>query len=333
MIIKENINIKHLNTFGFDVVARWYAEFSCVEELAEIINELEGRRFYVLGGGSNSLFTGDYEGVIIHPVSKGITLISETASSVTLRAEAGVVWDDFVAYCVSNNYFGAENLSLIPGTVGAAPVQNIGAYGVEAKDVIQTVYYYDLLEQKPSSISKADCMFGYRDSVFKHSLKSRAIVTHVDFCLSKNFTPNTEYGNITSSLNSDTPLTAKVLRDTIIDIRSSKLPDPTVIGNGGSFFKNPVVSKDCYTRLKEKYPNIAHYPDKHGVKLPAGWLIDQAGWKGYREGTVGVHDKQALVLVHYGGGCGSEIVSLANKIIKSIEQNYGIVLHPEVNFI
>lgn len=322
-------NLKLYNTFGIDVCCSEYIEFEDVRDLNISFNG----KWYVLGGGSNTLFTSDFDGLILHPIGRKITLLEENEDFVLVRAEAGVVWDDFVHYAVENGYYGAENLSWIPGSVGASPVQNIGAYGSEAKDIIDSVEYYDTQLKEVLVIRGENCQFGYRDSIFKQSLAGRVVVNSVTFRLSKQFTPNVRYGNITNELDPAIELTAKVLRETIIKIRKAKLPDPEVIGNGGSFFKNPVVSQEKFQEIQSIHPKIPFYADPHGVKIPAGWLIDTAGWKGYVEGAVGVHRDQALVLINYGGGGGADVIALANKIIEDINKKFGIRLSPEINII
>lgn len=321
-------NLKSYNTFGVDVCCSRYVEFRTADDLKNIA--FEGR-WYVLGGGSNTLFCCDFDGLILHAVSNTIEVVEQGCDFVMVRADAGVVWDDFVRYCVDNSYYGAENLSWIPGSVGASPVQNIGAYGSEAKDIIHHVEYYDILEKCVKTIQAHECAFGYRDSIFKNALKDRVVVLSVVYRLDKTFTPNVKYGNITAELDADVTLTAKLLRETIVKIRKAKLPDPDVIGNGGSFFKNPIVSQEKFCALQACYPKMPFYNDSKGVKIPAGWLIDTAGWKGFRDGAVGVHRDQALVLVNYGGGTGMEVIDLAHRIIADIDKKFGIALSPEIN--
>lgn len=323
-------NLKPYNTFGIDVNCSQYVEFKDVSELG---SDLFSGRWYVLGGGSNTLFTSDFDGVIIHPVSCGISVVEDRPDHVLVRAQAGVVWDDFVSYTVEHGFYGAENLSWIPGSVGASPVQNIGAYGSEAKDIIYEVEYYDTVLKRVEVIKAKDCAFEYRNSIFKNSLAGRVVVNSVVYRLSKTFTPDIKYGNISAELDPAVEVTAQIVRDTIIRIRKTKLPDPVVIGNGGSFFKNPIVSQAKFKEIQATYPKMPFYGDPHGVKIPAGWLIDTAGWKGYVEGAVGVHRDQALVLVNYGGGTGGEVMALAEKIIEDIEGKFGIRLSPEINIL
>lgn len=332
MIVKDK-NLKPLNTFSFDVMAAEYAEFSHVEHLREILRSAKSRKWYLLSGGSNTLFSAHYDGLIIHPVGSGIVIEKETDMEAFVRVEAGVVWDDFVVFALDNGFYGVENLSIIPGLVGAAPVQNIGAYGVEAKDVIESVEVYLLEDDEVITLNAAECMFAYRDSVFKKELLGKAIVLSVLFRLSKTFTPVLKYGNLTSVLGEEGTFTAHELRNKIIEVRESKLPDYKVIGNGGSFFKNPIVTERMADELKAKYPNMPTYPDEKGVKIPAGWLIEQAGWKGYREGDAGVYEKQALVLVNFGEASPKDIIMLANRIIDSVREKFGVLISPEINII
>lgn len=324
------MNLKSYNTFGIDVNCRELIAFDDAKVLDKVFETISGK-WYVLGGGSNTLFTKDFDGVIIHPQNIGIEVVEENDDNVLICAQAGVEWDDFVSYCVANNYYGAENLSLIPGSVGASPVQNIGAYGCEAKDIIARVEYYDTVDRCVKNIEAKDCEFGYRDSIFKNSLAGMVVVVSVTFRLSKYFKANVKYGNITNELDPNRELTASLLRDTIIRIREAKLPNPKLIGNGGSFFKNPIVTRQKFEELQKSYPKMPYYDDPKGVKIPAGWLIDTVGWKGKRDGLVGVHSEQALVLVNYGGGTGGDVMALAGKIICDVESRFGINLSPEIN--
>ncbi len=325
--MEYNKELKDKNSFGFNITAKRYVEFSKAEELPSIFEEIANDNYIILGGGSNILFTDNYNGVVIHPVGKSTQVITESETDIFIRAEAGVVWDDFVSYCTDKGYYGAENLSAIPGSVGASPVQNIGAYGVEAKDIINSVEYYDIDSGEIRILSNKECAFGYRNSIFKTKVKG--VVTAVCFKLSKLFNAVLSYSALKDRIKKE-DITAAEIRTIICDIRDSKLPNPALIGNGGSFFKNPVVTKEKFEELISKYPTMPSYADALGVKLSAAWLIDNDGWRGYRDGAVGVHDKQALVLVHYGDGCGSEIVALAKKIIDSVNSRYGVILTPEV---
>jgi UDP-N-acetylmuramate dehydrogenase len=339
LAIQSNVNLKPFNTFGFSVHTDSLLEVESMETLKMLLNDptFEQPRF-ILGGGSNILFTQNFHGLVIKMVIKGIEVIQENEEHIWLRVGAGEVWHDFVMYCVSHNYGGVENLSLIPGTVGASPIQNIGAYGVEVKETIDTVEAIDLTTGSYCTFSNADCVFGYRDSVFKQrAFKGKYIITHVVFKLTKHnhkFVIN--YGAIKDLLNQspDQPLSIKAISDVVIHIRKSKLPDPAVIGNAGSFFKNPTISKSQYEVLQKEFPAMPSYPvDEHHVKVPAGWLIEQCGWKGKTFDAIGVHKQQALVLVNYGGGKGHEVWQLAQRILSSVKDKFNIELHPEVNIL
>lgn len=333
MIIIKDKNLKSLNTFALDVVASEYAEFSDLEQLREILRSSKSKKWYLLSGGSNTLFSSDYNGLVIHPVGRSMFVERENEKEAFVRVEAGVVWDDFVSYTLDEGFYGAENLSLIPGLVGASPVQNIGAYGVEAKDVIESVEVYLIEDDDVITLTTDECMFEYRDSVFKKELHGKAIVLSVLFRLSKTFIPILKYGNLTSVVGEEGSFTASELREKIIEIRESKLPDYNVIGNGGSFFKNPIVTERMADELKMKHPSMPTYPDEKGVKIPAGWLIEQAGWKGFREGDAGVYEHQALVLVNFGGASPKDIIMLANRIIDSVREKFGVLISPEINII
>lgn len=332
MIIKDK-NLKSLNTFALNVKASEYAEFSDVEQLRAILRSSKSRKWYLLAGGSNTLFSCHYEGLIIHPVGNTITVERETETDVFVRVAAGVVWDDFVTFALDNGFYGIENLSIIPGLAGAAPVQNIGAYGVEAKDVIESVEVYLVEDDEMITLTAPECMFGYRDSVFKKELLGKAVVMSVLFRLSKAFVPVLKYGNLTAVVGEEGSFTAHELRNKIIEIRESKLPDYKVIGNGGSFFKNPIVTERMADELRAEHPAMPSYPDEKGVKIPAGWLIEQAGWKGYREGDAGVYEKQALVLVNFGDATPKDIIMLANQVINSVREKFGVLISPEINII
>ncbi|MCE7068342.1 UDP-N-acetylmuramate dehydrogenase [Dyadobacter sp. CY326] len=338
MQIQSNYSLRHLNTFGLESIASFFVEVASVAELTEILRDPEWKQMpkFVLGGGSNVLFTRDIDALVIHPAITGINIIKEDENEIILKAGAGENWHAFVMHCVAKGYGGVENLSLIPGTVGAAPMQNIGAYGVEIKDVVQSVEAVAIADGKTTVFSKEDCEFGYRESVFKKALKGQYIVTGVTFVLSKKPVLNIGYGDVQKTLaemNVTNP-TIKDVSDAVIQIRRSKLPDPAQIGNAGSFFKNPEISSGQYEALKTSFPTIPGYRVSDTmVKVPAGWLIEQAGWKGYREGTIGVHEKQALVLVNYGGGEGTDIKALSEKVQDSVETKFGVRLSAEVNFI
>lgn len=289
--------------------------------------------FLHIGGGSNLLFTKDYDGLILHSCIEGIEVTEEDERTVSVRVGAGVVWDDFVAYCVAHGWYGAENLSLIPGEVGAGAVQNIGAYGVEVKDLITAVETVNIQgDQRVYSIE--ECGYAYRNSIFKRPENKSVFITYVRFRLSKEEYYTLDYGTIRQELGKYPELTLPVVRKVIIDIRESKLPDPKVMGNAGSFFMNPIVSKERLLALQQEYPQIPYYELSDGqVKIPAGWMIDQCGWKGKSLGPAAVHDKQALVLVNRGGAKGSDIIALSDAVRASVREKFGIDIHPEVNFV
>lgn len=322
------------NTFGLDVEAAVFLEYDSVEELERLIAAGYITSPYLhIGGGSNLLFTDDYKGVILHSRIGGIEVLAEDDENVTVRVGAGVVWDDFVAYCVEHKWYGAENLSLIPGEVGASAVQNIGAYGVEVKDLISSVETVN--SQGVRRVYSVDeCGYAYRDSIFKRPEMKQVFVTHVCFRLSKQKRYTLDYGAIRQELEKYPVVELGILRQVIIRIRESKLPDPKVLGNAGSFFMNPVVSREVFEALQGQYPQMPFYElDTDKIKIPAGWLIEQCGWKGKSMGAAAVHDKQALVLVNRGGATGADIVALSDAIRASVLEKFGIEIHPEVNFI
>lgn len=322
------------NTFGIDVSAARFLEYASVEELQQLIAQgAVTTPFLHIGGGSNLLFSKDYDGLILHSRIEGIEVTEEDARSVSVRVGAGIVWDDFVAYCVERGWYGAENLSLIPGEVGASAVQNIGAYGVEVKDLITAVETVNIQGEK-RVYSVGECEYAYRDSLFKRPENKSVFVTHVSFRLSKEAYYTLDYGTIRQELDKYPELTLPVVRKVIIDIRESKLPDPKVMGNAGSFFMNPIVPKEKLVDLQQEYPRIPYYELPDGrVKIPAGWMIDQCGWKGKALGPAAVHDKQALVLVNRGGAKGSDIIALSDAVRASVREKFGIDIHPEVNFV
>ncbi|MGE0088005.1 MAG: UDP-N-acetylmuramate dehydrogenase [Bacteroidales bacterium] len=334
--IKENFSLKKYNTFGFDIKCAYFSIFLNTNELKDTLLFAKEKKIslLILGGGSNVLFTGDYNGLIIQPAIKGIEIVSETTDYVDLRVGAGENWDEFVDYCVRHNWYGIENLSLIPGFVGTCPIQNIGAYGVEVKDTITKVETIEINTLKEHLFLNTECKFGYRDSIFKRDLKGKHIITHVHFRLKKNGAFLLNYGNLTDELKKFDSFNLKNVRQAVINIRESKLPDPKVMGNAGSFFKNPEVETNIFEQLKNQYPAIPSYPQGNGrVKVPAGWLIEQTGWKGKSIGNAGVHSKQALVLVNLGNATGIEILNLAREIQKSVNQKFGIQLEMEVNIV
>lgn len=336
MKIEENFSLENYNTFRLPVKTRWFMEYENEEELQKILRDEYFQELLSLhiGGGSNLLFLGDYNGIILHSAIKGIEVISETELTVQLRIGAAEIWDDVVAYVVSKGWGGIENLSLIPGETGAAAVQNIGAYGTEIKDVIETVEAYNQLTFEKRIFTNEECEYAYRNSFFKNEHHDPYIITHLTLRLQKNPAFELSYGNLKECLDGCESLTSQLVRDAIIDIRREKLPDPEEIGNAGSFFMNPVVSQAQYEKLKQNYPAIPAYPAKgEQVKLSAGWLIDQCGLKGKRFDTVGVYEKQALVIVNFGGATGHEIALLAEHIRNEVEQRFGVLLMPEVRYV
>ena len=331
-----NHNLKQYNTFGFEVTARYYAEPSSVEEAKEVVAEAHRLKIpvLVLGGGSNVLFTKDYDGLVIKPAMMGIDVLHQCDQKVSISVGAGVVWDDLVEWCVARNWGGLENLSHIPGSVGAAPVQNIGAYGAEVKDVVKEVHGFYLETIQSFSLSVTECVFGYRSSVFKTTLKDKTLITHVVFNLSTTPQPNTRYGQIEQELQNYPDRSIQSVRHAITSIRSQKLPDPQKIGNAGSFFKNPVVAESLALQIKAAFPQIPLYEAHTGsYKLPAAFLIEKAGWKGVRRGNVGVHGDQPLVLVAFEGATGAEVVTLSTQIQESVKERFGVWLEPEVNLL
>lgn len=333
-MISNNVNLKQFTTFGVEANTAKFASFSSVEQLSDLLSANENESLFILGGGSNVLFTKDFGGLTLKNEIKGITVLEEDDERIELEVGAGEVWHDFVLFCVEKGYAGIENLSLIPGNVGASPMQNIGAYGVEVKDVIREVKAYHIAKKRMECFSNADCNFGYRESVFKRELKGQHVITHVTFVLSKKANVNTTYGAIESELakNGITSPTIRDVSNAVIAIRQSKLPDPKLIGNAGSFFKNPVVEQAVYDKIKVSYPDAPSYPANHGqVKVPAGWLIETAGWKGKSFETYGVHKLQALVLVNYGGATGNQIWNLSSEIVNDVQAKFGIELEREVN--
>jgi UDP-N-acetylmuramate dehydrogenase len=331
-----NYSLLHHNTFGLQVKADRFVEYTSEEELQDLIahQELSEPLLHV-GKGSNLLFRGDYHGTVLHSAVSGIGNCGEDDASVTLRIGAGELWDDVVGYCTAHGYYGLENLSLIPGETGAAAVQNIGAYGAEVKDFVARVDTVDLKNGSRKAFSREECGYAYRRSVFKTSLKGRYAVTYVTLRLQKQFRPDLEYGAIRNEMQKRgwSTVDAPQLRQLVIDIRRQKLPDPAVTGNAGSFFMNPVVAPQVAEKLLADYPDMPHYVVDGGVKIPAGWLIEQSGWKGRSLGRAGVYPKQALVLVNLGGAEPDDIVNLSKAIQTDVEQRFGIAIKPEVNFI
>ena len=338
MNVKENISLKQYNSFGIDVKARYFSALTSTDELAELVAGspmASGRPLLLLlGGGSNILFTKDFDGLVLKNELKGIELVKEDARYYFVKAYAGENWHQFVSYCIHNNYAGIENLSLIPGNVGASPMQNIGAYGTEIKDVFYSLEAYHLKENRIQVFSLNDCAFGYRDSVFKKQYQGQYIILSVTYLLRKQPVFNISYGAIEQELAKMQvkELSIKAISEAVIRIRSSKLPDPAQTGNAGSFFKNPVITQTKFDQLKQSFPAITGFALKdEKVKLAAGWLIEQCGWKGYRKGDAGCYEKQALVLVNYGQATGQEILDISNDIIASVLEKFGVVLEKEVN--
>jgi len=333
--IQENVSLKTFNTFGIDVKAAFFAEIFDEEDLRTLFkNELsKANKLLIIGGGSNVLFTQDYDGLVIKISIQGIESKVD-GDTVKVTAGAGVVWNDFVTYCVENNYAGVENLTLIPGTVGASPIQNIGAYGVELKDVFESCTAFEINTGEIKTFSYADCHFGYRESIFKGELKGQFIITSVTFALKTEARLNTSYGAIEAELQKrgiESPGIADVSA-AVAHIRVSKLPDPSTIGNAGSFFKNPVIEKFEFADVVAKHPDVVHYPTADGkIKLAAGWLIEQCGWKGKIQGNTGTWKNQALVLVNHGNASGQEVFAFSAQIIDSVKSTFGVTLEREVN--
>ncbi len=338
----ENKNLARLNTFGIDVSCRHFFSFEQEEELESIVEtpllrSVRDRNsgLLVLGQGSNILFRKDYNGVVLKNEIKGIRIIEETGEQVLIEAGAGIIWHDLVRFALKNNWAGIENLSLIPGTVGAAPVQNIGAYGAEASDCISYVKFFHLEEQRWINFDNQACAYGYRDSIFKRSLKNKAVICRVGFLLTKTPRLNLSYDSLNRELEKRniTNPDIQTISEIICEIRRSKLPDPDTLGNAGSFFMNPVVDQQKWHSLREKYPDIPSTRSGTMYKIPAGWLIERTGWKGYRENDAGCYEKQALILVNYGCATGGEIVSLSEKIRASVLRMFDIRLTEEVNIV
>ena len=357
MHLDQKVPLKNLHSFGIDIEARYFVEAKTNAEVLTLLNyrHMIHMPILFLGGGSNVLFTRDFPGIVIRINSKGISVNGQNDGEVLVTAEAGENWDDFVAHCVNHGWAGLENLSLIPGTVGAAPIQNIGAYGVEVKDLIESVMVVDISNGKQRRLSNSECQFGYRDSIFKNELKGKVIILNVTFKLYSVFSsdhlpthplahPSTcppvlklTYQGLRDELDAmhvGNPEIADV-REAVCRIRRRKLPDPGIAGNAGSFFKNPTIHLDFYNALKSSHPEIPKYDvqEQDRVKIPAAWLIDQCGWKGYRNGDAGVHPNQPLVLVNYGHATGTQILELANEIMKSVNLKFGVSLEMEVNVI
>lgn len=336
--IKENFSLHSFNTFHIESTARYFTEVNSIENFRELIasGKLNESPLLLLGGGSNLLFTGNFNGIVVHIINKGIEIQSRTTDVVLVKSAAGENWHEFVTYCVNKGYGGIENLSLIPGNVGSCPIQNIGAYGVEVKDCFHSLEAIDLQTGELLVFSNEECRFGYRDSIFKRDLKGKFAIWSVTFELKLNPVLHIEYGAIKQELEAKGINNTSILdvSNAVCAIRQNKLPDPKLLGNAGSFFKNPTVDQKFAEKLVESFPKLVHYPTGNDkVKLAAGWLIEQCGWKGHREGDAGVHENQALVLVNYGRASGSNILTLAHRIQNSVYERFGVKLDMEVNVI
>ena len=335
MKIKNQYSLKNLTTFGNNVYTKEFIEISSTREIQELIADepLSNSRIFVLGSGSNVLFTKDFDGLVINNLIPGIKIVEEGNESCVVEAGAGVKWDGLVQFCVERNLGGIENLSAIPGTVGAAPIQNIGAYGQELEETFYELKAIEIGTGKQAVFNKSECKFSYRDSVFKNKLRNKFIITFVKLKLSKNPLINFSYKPVQEELQRreiNSP-TIKDIREIVISIRNSKLPDPKKLGNAGSFFKNPVITKEKFEELKKSYKDLKHFAvDENSVKIPAAWLIEECGWKGKRMGNVGTYEKQPLVLVNYGGASGKEILEFSIKIKNSVQSEFGVVLENEV---
>ncbi len=337
MTISKNVSLKSLNTFGIDAKAESFCDISSISTLKEVLKEKHSNPLFILGGGSNMLLTQDIEALVLHINLKGIEVISETENTVVIKSMAGENWHEFVLWCLDRNYGGVENMSLIPGNIGTAPIQNIGAYGIELKDVFMSCEALNIANQTTKTFTKSDCNFGYRDSIFKQDLKGKYIITSINLELTKvNHKLRVDYGAIKTELEAseiDNP-TIQDVSKAVIAIRQSKLPDPKDIGNSGSFFKNPIISAEQFHELQENFPEAPSYKISNTeIKVPAGWLIEKAGFKGKRFNDYGVHNKQALVLVNYGNAKGSDIYKLALLIQKTIKRIFNINIETEVNII
>ncbi|MDK2772884.1 MAG: UDP-N-acetylmuramate dehydrogenase [Flavobacterium sp.] len=335
MNYQHNFSLKNYNTFGIEASAQSFIEVTNEQELAQVLKE--NQDIFVLGGGSNMLLTQNIEKLVVHVNLKGIEVVQEDEDFVWVKGNAGENWHEFVQWCITKDFGGIENLSLIPGNVGTTPIQNIGAYGVEIKDTMFSCEAMEIATQKVRTFTNAECKFAYRESIFKNELKGQFIITSVIYKLTKkNHNLNTSYGAIDAELvkmNIEKP-TIKTISEAVIAIRSSKLPNPKDLGNSGSFFKNPIISKAQYDKAVEQFPEMPHYKvSDNEVKVPAGWLIEQAGFKGKRFGDAGIHKNQALVLVNYGGATGKEIYDLSKLIQKTVLEQFGVVIEAEVNII
>ena len=329
-MITEYKSLKRLNSFGFEAKARYFAAPESVDEARDVLRRFKGTSIFVLGGGYNVVFAADFDGLVINPRMTGMEIVDDSERCSVTRVGAGVVWDDFVHFAVEHDLSGVENLSGIPGNVGASPVQNVGAYGMEAKDSIVSVGGVFTDDGSVFELTNAECRFAYRDSVFKNELRRKTLVTHVTFGLSKKHTFKLDYGNLREEATRCGEPDLNAVRRAVLAVRASKLPDPVVLGNAGSFFKNPVVETERAEELRRQYPQMPTFPAGRATKLSAAWLIESCGLKGRRSGNVGVHEKQSLVLVHYGGGTAEELLEFARRIQATVEGRFGVRLEPEV---
>ena len=337
MEIKQDYNLSKLNTFGVDVSAKFFAALEKEKDIAELFQlpEFRENKKIFLGGGSNVLFTKDFEGIVVLNKLKGMEIVEEDQETATVRSMGGEIWHNMVIFAVSRGLWGIENLSLIPGTAGAAPLQNIGAYGAELKNTLLNVEAYEIETGEKKIFQKEECELGYRDSIFKNKVKGKYFISAVTLRLSKRENKNLSYRILTDYLEQNKIKVngPKDISDAVAAIRMSKLPDPKVIGNAGSFFKNVFVPEAQFKKLLEAYPDMPHFEEDGIIKIPSGWLIEKCGWKGFREGEVGVHSRQALVLVNHGKATGADLIDLAHKIIASVKEKFGLELSPEVNIV
>jgi len=329
----QDISLKDKHTFHLDAKTLYWAEVTNKEDIFSLISNerFNNLPFFVIGSGSNLLFRNDYNGILIHSGFRGFEVIKEDSQNVWVKVGSGIIWDDFVEEVVNRGWSGSENLSAIPGEIGASPVQNIGAYGREASDIIEQVDFFDFDLKDFRTFSKEDCQFGYRDSIFKNSLRNKCFVTHVTFKLSKTFIPEIKYGDIADRIKIKGNCSLKNVRETIIEIRNEKLPDHNLIGNAGSFYMNPVISAEEFSEISKRFENIPAWKQNSGnYKVSAAWLIEKSGWKGKSMGNAAVHKDQALVLINNGNAKPEEILTLSDKIINDVNETFGIILHPEV---
>lgn len=339
-MIKQNVSLKNLNTFGLDAKCKYFYRWEDLNQQPEILQLIKTHpNYFILGGGSNTIFLKDFDGLVIQIALTGISATYNNDGTISVIVAAGENWHDFTQYALSQNWFGLENLSLIPGTVGATPVQNIGAYGVEVSDFINRVFILDTKTGENFNLSNQECQFSYRNSIFKQPENKHLIITKVEFKLQQNFTAKTNYGDLDiiakqKATQDNLPLNANHIAQAVIEIRQSKLPDPKITGNVGSFFHNPIIDKSLLHALQQQYPQIPYYDyDKNKVKIAAGWLIDKAGLKGYQQQNVAVHDKQALILINKGNATANDVLDLQHTIEQTVKNKFNIELHPEPVFV